>query len=183
MPTWEAHPSNSDPPMSIPQASQRQSLYRRKARKSQGTVTVQATVFGDDFNGFSATDTFVITAPSVTAGITPQTATVPLNSTLQLHVLRRGVNNAVGLDESAVAAPLPAGIVSQPALQSISRGLPVHRTSGDADDRQHSHDHSRLAGRSDEDRILRADPAITPEAGARRVAGLVVPLANLRRPG
>jgi hypothetical protein len=72
-----------------------------------GTVTLQASI-GTGENGLltvlSDSQTFVITAPSVTVGLTPQTANVPLNGTLTLTGYAVGnLNSAVTLQVNGIA--------------------------------------------------------------------------------
>ncbi len=89
---------------------------------TQGSVTLQASVpDGATFNVLNSTQTFVITAPSISVGITPATATVPLNTTLQLNAYAVGsVNNAVTLQVNGVTG----GSTSVGTISLETTGIP-----------------------------------------------------------
>jgi hypothetical protein len=79
-------------------------IYTANSGITQGTVTIDASV-PDPGTFNSAVDefSFVITAPSVTAGISPTTATVPLGSTLPVYAYAVGsVNNAITMQVAGV---------------------------------------------------------------------------------
>ena len=81
-------------------------IYAVNSGITQGTVTVAATVPnpGKLFSFAADQATFVITAPSVTAGISPTTATVPLGTTLTVYAYAVGsVNNAITMKVAGVA--------------------------------------------------------------------------------
>jgi hypothetical protein len=72
---------------------------------TQGSVTLQTSVpaGGGSFSFIQSTQTFVITAPSISVGITPATATVSLNATLLINAYAVGsVNNAVTVQVNGV---------------------------------------------------------------------------------
>jgi hypothetical protein len=92
---------------------------------TQGTVTLQATV--PEFSGGPIdTQTFVVTAPSVTVGLSPATATVALNATRQFNGYAVGnVNGALTWQVNGVTGGSTATgtIVS---LSSFSPGVYVY---------------------------------------------------------
>jgi hypothetical protein len=79
-------------------------IYAADAALTQGTVIIDASV-PDPGTFNSAVDefSFVITAPSVTAGISPTTATVKLGTTLLVYAYAVGsVNNAITMQVAGV---------------------------------------------------------------------------------
>jgi hypothetical protein len=88
----------------------------------QGSVTLTASINdGASFNDLVSTQTFVITAPSISVGITPATANVPLNTTLQLNAYAVGsVNNAVTLQVNGVTG----GSTGAGTISIESPGIP-----------------------------------------------------------
>jgi hypothetical protein len=85
-----------------------------------GTVTLTADVAETFISDATATQTFVITAPSVTTGITPLTATVPLNGTAQFTAYAVGnINNAVTVQVNGVTGgSTSAGTIVYEPIQS-----------------------------------------------------------------
>ncbi|MGA7158799.1 MAG: hypothetical protein WBY53_18280 [Acidobacteriaceae bacterium] len=79
-------------------------IYTANSGITQGVVTIEASV-PDPGTFNSAVDefSFVITAPSITTGISPATATVPLGSTLPVYAYAVGaVNNAITMQVAGV---------------------------------------------------------------------------------
>jgi hypothetical protein len=97
-------PTNYTGPTYVYTAPAAPPVYSSPGTYVNGTVTLQAVVFGGNFTGITSTQTFVITAPSVTTAITPSTATVPLSGTTLLNAYAVGnINNAVTLQVNGVA--------------------------------------------------------------------------------
>jgi hypothetical protein len=70
---------------------------------ANGTVTLEASVASSFTSAATATQTFAITAPSVTTVITPLTAAVPLNTTAQFTAYAVGnINNAITVQVNGV---------------------------------------------------------------------------------
>jgi hypothetical protein len=85
-------------------------IYNPIINTTPGTVTIDAEV-PDPGTFNSAVDefTFVITTPSITAGISPTTAIVQLGSTLNVYAYAVGsVNNAITLQVAGVTGGAPA---------------------------------------------------------------------------
>jgi hypothetical protein len=96
----------------------------------QGSVTVVAFVHSSPTNVLStvsATQSFVITAPSVTVGLSPATASVNLASTQQFTAYAVGsVNNALTWQVNGVAAGTPAtGTITTAGLYTAPNVLPI----------------------------------------------------------
>jgi hypothetical protein len=87
---------------------------------TQGTVTLLATV--QDITMFiSDNQTFVVTAPSVTVGLTPATATVALNATQQFTGYAVGnLNNALTWQVNGVTG----GSTANGTIAPVANGLP-----------------------------------------------------------
>lgn len=89
----------------------------------QGTASLSAATPGEAANGdyviLSNQITFVITTPSVTVNVSPATATVALNATLQFQIYAVGnVNNALTLEVNGVVGGSSAtGTIAHPANQ------------------------------------------------------------------
>jgi hypothetical protein len=78
-------------------------IYSPNAYYANGTVTLQASVISSFTSAAIATQTFVITAPSVTTGITPLTATVPLKGSADFTAYAVGnINNAITVQVNGV---------------------------------------------------------------------------------
>ena len=96
----------------------------------QGSVTVVAMIHSSPTNFFSvvsATQTFVITAPSVTVGLSPATASVNLGGTQQLTGYAVGsVNNTLTWQVNGVAGGTSAtGSISTAGLYTAPAATPM----------------------------------------------------------
>ena len=88
-------------------------IYSVTAGLPQGTVTLQVTTTsppGTSIQVVGDSVSFVITAPSVTVGLTPATATVKLGATQQFYGYAVGnLNNTLTWQLSANGVPSPSG--------------------------------------------------------------------------
>jgi hypothetical protein len=96
----------------------------------QGSVTVLAFIHSSTTNVLttvSATQSFVITAPSVTVGLSPATASVDLSSTQQFAAYAVGsLNNALTWQVNGVAGgSATTGIITTAGLYTAPAVLPV----------------------------------------------------------
>jgi hypothetical protein len=83
---------------------------------TQGTVTLEA-MFPDLSVNISDTQTFVVTAPSVTVGVSPATASVALNASQQFSAYAVGsLNNALTPQVNGVTGGSTATGIIVPAL-------------------------------------------------------------------
>lgn len=130
--------------------------------KGNGQVTVEATYAGDLYN----TVYFPITAPTVTVGLSPLTATVALGGTEQFVGYAVGnVNNGLTWQVNGVTG-VGGHRHHHECRHSLLRWGPVHRAHGHAHDRRHRHHHHDLAGRPDQNHDCHRHTAI---ANRRRV--------------
>ena len=87
---------------------------------TQGTVTLVA-IYPDLFMNISDNQTFVVTAPSVTVGLSPATATVALNATQQFTGYAVGnINNALTWQVNGVTG----GSMATGTIVAVPNGLP-----------------------------------------------------------
>jgi hypothetical protein len=86
---------------------------------TQGTVTLQAT-FPDLGMNINDTQTFVVTAPSVTVGLSPATASVALNATQQFTGYAVGnINNALTWQVNGVTGGSTASGTIAPSVNAL----------------------------------------------------------------
>ena len=125
------------------------------AQQSDATELIETTGFDSQ--------TFVITAPSVTAAITPLTATVPLNGTTQFIAYAVGnINNAITVQVNGVAGGSTSTGHHRPHCGPASRHLPLYGSRHHAHERQYRHHYRHLPGRPLQDSLLDHHAAINP---------------------